>query len=89
MTRQDFIKLIATELDKSQKETKEILDVIEEGIVAVIKEEDELKLNIGKFVGVDKEATTAKNPRTGEEVDVAAKRAPKFKAGKVFKDGVN
>ena len=89
MTRQEFIKELSGKLEKSQKEVKEILDVVEETIVEVIKEEDDLKLNIGKFVGVDKEAATARNPRTGEEIEVAAKRVPRFKAGKAFKDGVN
>lgn len=89
MTRQEFIKELSGKLEKSQKEVKEILDVVEETIVGVIKEEDELKLNIGKFVGVDKEATTARNPRTGEEIEVAAKRVPKWKSGKLFKEGVN
>lgn len=42
----------------------------------------------GKFEGVDKPARMARNPRTGEMVQVAAKRAPKFKAGKALKDTV-
>ena len=88
MTRNDFIKLISEKTAKTQKETKEILDVIESAIVEVIKEEDELRLNIGKFKGVNKCATLARNPKTGEEITVPAKRSPKFSAGKMFKDGV-
>ncbi|MDD3694021.1 MAG: HU family DNA-binding protein [Candidatus Pacebacteria bacterium] len=40
----------------------------------------------GKFEGSMRAARTARNPRTGEMVSVAAKRAPKFKAGKALKD---
>jgi len=42
----------------------------------------------GKFEGVMRDARDARNPRTGETVRVAAKRVPKFKAGKALKDTV-
>lgn len=42
----------------------------------------------GKFEGSMRAARTARNPRTGEMVSVAAKRVPKFKAGKALKDTV-
>ena len=42
----------------------------------------------GKFEGVPRAARTARNPRTREMVQVAAKRVPKFKAGKALKDTV-
>jgi len=42
----------------------------------------------GKFEGVMRAARDARNPRTGETVKVAAKRVPKFKAGKALKDEV-
>lgn len=89
MTRNEFVRVLSEKAGMSIKETKGLLDIVEETIVETIKVEDELKLAIGKFKGVDKEAYTAKNPKTGEEVPVAAKRVPKFTAGKLFKDGVN
>ncbi|MGB0925449.1 MAG: HU family DNA-binding protein [Minisyncoccia bacterium] len=42
----------------------------------------------GKFEGAMRDARTARNPRTGESIAVAAKRVPKFKAGKALKDTV-
>lgn len=42
----------------------------------------------GKFEGSMRGSRTARNPRTGEMVTVAAKRVPKFKAGKALKDTV-
>lgn len=42
----------------------------------------------GKFEGAMRDARDARNPRTGETVRVAAKRVPKFKAGKALKDTV-
>lgn len=46
-------------------------------------------LGFGNFAVSDRKATTARNPRTGETVQVAASKAPKFKAGKALKDAVN
>ena len=46
-------------------------------------------LGFGNFVVADRKATTARNPRTGETIDVPASKAPKFKAGKALKDAVN
>ena len=38
---------------------------------------------------VNRAARTARNPRTGEAVEIAASKAPAFKAGKALKDSVN
>ena len=43
----------------------------------------------GSFEVVERAARECKNPRTGEPVHVEASKAPKFKAGKAFKDAVN
>ncbi len=46
-------------------------------------------VGFGQFSVSDRAARTGRNPRTGEEIAIAASRAPKFKAGKQLKDGVN
>ena len=46
-------------------------------------------LGFGNFAVSQRKATTARNPRTGETVAVAASKAPKFKAGKALKEAVN
>ncbi|MDQ7021037.1 MAG: HU family DNA-binding protein [Candidatus Dojkabacteria bacterium] len=43
----------------------------------------------GTFTFVDKKATTKRNPKTGAPVKVPAKRVPKFRPGKAFKESVN
>lgn len=44
---------------------------------------------IGKLSVSERAARTARNPRTGEEISVPAKKAPKFSAVKALKDAVN
>ena len=46
-------------------------------------------VGFGQFSVSDRAARTGRNPRTGEEISIAASRAPKFKAGKQLKDAVN
>jgi DNA-binding protein HU-beta len=43
----------------------------------------------GSFVVRERAARTGRNPRTGEEIQIAASKNPAFKAGKAFKDAVN
>jgi len=50
------------------------------------------KVNIvgfGTFKRSDRAARKGRNPKTGEELDIAAKKAPSFTAGKNFKESVN
>ena len=63
-----------------------VFDVIQD---AVVKGEDVSLVGFGTFTSVKKAARTGRNPQTGKEVKIAAKVAPKFKAGKAFKDAVN
>ena len=46
-------------------------------------------VGFGQFSVTNRAARTGRNPRTGEEIAIAASRAPKFKAGKQLKDAVN
>lgn len=43
----------------------------------------------GSFQAVERAARTARNPQTGETIQVAAKKAIKFKVSKTFKDALN
>ena len=43
----------------------------------------------GNFELRERGARTGRNPQTGEQIEVAASKAPAFKAGKAFKDAVN
>ena len=45
-------------------------------------------VGFGTFEVKDRPARKARNPRTGEEIEIAAAKAPAFKAGKALKDSV-
>lgn len=90
MTKKETIKKISEAINETQKRTSEILDAIQEVVFEGMAAQDEVKLFDGvTFVGVHKDPTVARNPQTGESIDVPAKTVPKCKFGKAAKEAVN
>lgn len=77
-----------TEMTKKDSETalNALLDVIGETLA---KGEKIQLVGFGTFEAKKRPARIARNPRTGEEVKIAACTAPVFKAGKALKDQIN
>lgn len=79
MKKAEFIKAVATKLEVTQKEADRIatgvFEVVEDGLV----EGKKVPLGtLGKLGTVERAARKARNPQTGEEIDVAPKTAPKY-----------
>ena len=59
-------------------------------VTTALKNGEEVRLvGFGTFSVAERAAGTARNPRTGETINVAASKQPKFKAGKELKEAVN
>ena len=91
MTKKEFAALFAENgkfESKAEAERKlsSLLDLFEE---ILIKGDDINFIGWGKFEVKDTPARTGRNPRTGEEVAIAAKKVVKFKAGKSLADKVD
>ncbi len=91
MTKKEFVDLyfekgeFATKVD-AEKKAMAFLATIEE----VLVKGDEISfLGFGKFEVTERAARTCRNPQTGEEMKVEAKKAVKFKAGKSLAEKVN
>ena len=63
-----------------------VLDTISKTLAAG---EDVRLVGFGTFGVANRAASVGRNPRTGEEIQIAAATRPKFKAGKALKDAVN
>lgn len=85
--------LVAAVADKTQLSKSQAVDAVEAAIAAItgaLTKGEEVKLvGFGTFTVANRAAGTARNPRTGEAIQVPASRAPKFKAGQGLKDAVN
>ena len=91
MTKKEFVDLyfqkgeFTTKVD-AEKKAMAFLATIEE----VLEKGDEISfLGFGKFEVAERAARTGRNPQTGEEMKVEAKKAVKFKAGKALSEKVN
>ena len=89
MCKKDLIKEISQKGEFYQKDVAKVIDIMAEVIGTALAGGDNVNVTgFGKFVPLDKKATTRRNPRTGETINVPAKRVPKFKASTGFKAAV-
>lgn len=73
----------------SSKEAKLAVDAVLNTIVKTLKKGQTVALaGFGTFKVVKRAARKGRNPRTGEAIKVKASKAPKFTAGKTFKDAI-
>ena len=90
MNKQELVTALATANGLSKKQADEIVESISSAIATALTAGEEVTLpGIGKLSVVQRAACTGRNPQTGEEVKIAAKRAPKFSAAKALKDALN
>lgn len=89
VNKNELIAAVASEADLSKADATRAVDAVFESITAALKAGDEVRLvGFGTFVVSERAASTGRNPRTGEAIDIAASKQPKFKAGKGLKDAV-
>ncbi|MDK2769768.1 integration host factor subunit beta [Sphingomonas sp.] len=91
MIRSELVQMLATDNpDLSAREIERIVDIFFEEITARLAADGRVELRgFGAFSTRAREARTGRNPRTGEAVDVDAKRVPYFKPGKEMRLRLN
>ncbi len=89
MNKQEFIKEYARQTGESQVRSKQLLEKVFEIVAANVEKSDVRMLPFGTFKLVTKKARTGRNPQTGKEIKVAAKKVVEFKISKAFKNQFN
>jgi len=90
MNKGELVAAIAEKAELSKKDSEAALNALVDVIgETLVKGEKVQLIGFGTFERKDRPARVARNPRTGEEVKLAASKAPAFKAGKALKDRVN
>lgn len=95
MNKQEVIKAITEEYNFSedkkitQKEVKEVIDILEGLIVYNLKEGIETRVLGMTIYPKETKARTGRNPQTGEPIEIPAKKVGKIKVGKSIKDFAN
>lgn len=89
MTKKEIVKTISEEIGLTQLKTKEIVQKTFDAIVETLVEERRIELrNFGVFEVKKRAARKARNPRTGDRVDVPEKFVVTFKPGKEMEERV-
>jgi len=90
MNKNELISAVADQCEMTKQQAGDAVDAVLNTVTGCLAKGDEVRiLGFGNFVVADRKATTARNPRTGETINVPASKAPKFKAGKALKEAVN
>jgi|TARA_B100001013_G_scaffold275090_1_gene175599 DNA-binding protein HU-beta len=90
MNKDDLISKVASSIGVSKSEAAKSVDAVFSSITNSLKEGNEVRLvGFGTFLITNRAATIGRNPRTGESIQIPAKKVPKFRAGKSLKETVN
>ena len=90
MNKNDLVKSVADATGMSNADAARAVDGVFDAITNSLKGGEEVRLvGFGSFSVAKRKATTGRNPRTGEAINIPASNQPKFKAGKALKEAVN
>ena len=82
MNKNEMIASIAEEAGLSKAVARKALDSFMSSVMETLENDDEVVLRgFGRWYVEQRDARTGRNPRTGEEIQIAAKKVVKFKAG--------
>lgn len=90
MTKIEIIQKVSQSVGITQVKSEEAVEKIFGVLKRTLSQGEPVILRrFGTFFVANKGERTGRNPKTGEEAKIAARRVVKFKSGKFFKDHVN
>ena len=89
MNKLELIAVVSDETELPRNKASEVVDAVFNAIEAALKKQEEVRLvGFGTFATAKRKATSGRNPRTGEAMEIAASTTVRFKPGKALKDAV-
>lgn len=89
MNKADIINKVHEDLDITKADAERAVETVVDSIVEALKDRREVSIaGLGIFSAKMRNARTARNPRTGESIEVPAMHVVKFRAAKALKDSV-
>ena len=87
MTKKEIASIVSEKVNLSKKDAEAAVNVVFDSIAQAMKEGDKVNIaGFGIFETKERSARTAKNPQTGETIEIAARKVPAVKFGKTVKD---
>ena len=89
MNKVELVNTLAAKTGQTKRTSEEMLDAILDTIKDTVSDGDKVTLvGFGTFAMSERSARRGRNPRTGDTIDIPAKKVPRFVPGKDFKDAV-
>lgn len=90
MNKAELIDKVAQSAELNKASATRVVEAMFDSITNALRQGDTVNIvGFGTFSVSQRAARTGRNPRTGETINIAASKTPKFKAGKGLKDAVN
>ena len=89
MNKASLVEQVHEIIGGTKVQAEQVVDKVFDSIVESLKKGEEVSIaGFGIFSAKERAARTARNPQTGEAIEVPAMRVPKFRAAKALKDAV-
>ena len=90
MNKNDLVSAVASNTGMSKADSAKAVEGVFDAISGALSSGGDVRIvGFGTFSVANRKATTGRNPRTGQAIQIPASKQPKFKAGKGLKDAVN
>ena len=90
MNKTELVAAVAKKSELSKKNAEAVLKAFTDVVAEELQNGGKVQLvGFGTFEVSERAERIGRNPKTGEEMIIAASKAPKFKAGKALKDAIN
>lgn len=90
MTKAELVEDVARAAELTKKDAERLVELVFESIIETLNQGEKIELRgFGSFRVRGRGARRGRNPKTGDPVDIPAKRVPYFKPGKELKELIN
>ena len=90
MTKADIVEKVYSKIGFSKKEASELVELVFNELKAVLEKGDKVKISgFGNFIVRGKNERVGRNPQTGEQIKISARRVLTFRPSQVLKAMLN
>jgi len=90
MTKADLVERVAKDAELTKKDAEQLVEIVFDSIIASLNDGQKIELRgFGSFRVRQRNARSGRNPKTGDPVEIPAKRVAYFKPGKELKELIN
>jgi integration host factor subunit beta len=90
MTKAELVEDVARAAELTKKDAERLVEIVFESIIDTLNQGEKIELRgFGSFRVRERGARRGRNPKTGDPVNIPAKRVPYFKPGKELKELIN